>query len=146
MHSLKTCSQDKKTHLYSFQLVFQHGSIINAFQQDTDVFILQINDAWTEYGLLFAKCSLMNKDELDTEIHYIPDSETSGDSPPRVDPSIPLDTLFIFSFAMQPMVTIEEMKTCKIVAVWDPTFDLKDMDYDDEVINTCTMTRFKIIV
>lgn len=70
--------------------------------------------------------------------------------PPPVVPSVndtEVDVLFIFSFAMKPNCSLEAMEKCKVVAVWEPTFDINDItlrDYPD-LSSVSTITRFKIV-
>lgn len=139
------------------------GTVINAFHNDDSVHILRVSKSWIENSLVFARCSMLEKEQVEAMIQsstqgQIGSMSTENDTvqdfpeplPPPVVPSVndaEVDVLFAFSFAMKPNCSIEAMESCKVVAVWEPTFDIDGItlpDYPD-TSSISTITRFKIV-
>lgn len=107
----------------------------------------------------------MKREEIDSMIQTMPKqleaaSKTKMDTiqefpeelPPPPIPIVSASeeaTTFIFSFVMCSGITIDGMKECKVVAVWEPTIDFEQITLDQDgggiPTNTSTITRFKII-
>jgi hypothetical protein len=57
------------------------------------------------------------------------------------------DVLFIFSFAMYPSISVDELAESRMVAVWDPLIDMDNISLTAKHIpfHISTITRFKIV-
>lgn len=144
-------------------IVNRFGTVINAFHSDESVHILRVSKSWTENSLIFARCSMLEKEQVEAMIQNSTQGQmgsmsTENDAvqefpeplPPPVVPPVDdaeVDVLFAFSFALKPNCSKEAMEKCKVVAVWEPTFDIDGINLPDypDTSSVSTITRFKIV-